>query len=247
MRNKTFISSMVGVAAAAAVAGSANAAIVKVENLNYGITANYTLEILSNGTTGTLLGAVRFIRSSTLGGTFAINQFNMPGYDDPSIPFASTFVSNGTTTFGGTASAQGGQGQASNLGAGFVIGNTMSGSNFWAQTNSSASPNTEWSGTASSRTLNRGTLTPGSFNDGNFNNTTGFIGFEILTVNPSTFALSNKLYGFIQYTGSGGTGTIVGWAFEDSGASITTFAVPAPGALALLGVAGLVGARRRRA
>ena len=244
MRNKTFISSMVGIAAAVAVAGSANAAIVKYENMNYVLTAGYNdLEIRSNGTTGTLLGKVRFLKGSTAA---SIGQFNLPdGSEDPSIPF-STFVSNGTTTAGGTASAQGGQGQASNLGAGFVIGNTMSGSNFWAATNSSASPNTAWSGSNSSRVLNRGTLTPGSYNDGNFNNTTGFIGFEFATLNASSYALSNKRYGFIQYTGSGATGTIVGWAFEDSGASITTFAVPAPGAFALLGVAGLVGARRRR-
>ena len=39
---------------------------------------------------------------------------------------------------------------------------------------------------------------------------------------------------------------IVEYAYEDSGAGINAGAIPAPGAAALLGVAGLMGSRRRR-
>jgi len=50
--------------------------------------------------------------------------------------------------------------------------------------------------------------------------------------------------------GSAGTAmtrTVVDYAYESTaGGSIVAGAVPAPGALALLGVAGLAGSRRRR-
>ena len=53
-----------------------------------------------------------------------------------------------------------------------------------------------------------------------------------------------RLYGY------GGTGSVqvgtANWRIDDMTVTATTTAVPAPGALALLGVAGLIGARRRR-
>ena len=47
--------------------------------------------------------------------------------------------------------------------------------------------------------------------------------------------------------GSNRNGTINQIVYDDTGASVTAGVVPAPGALALLGAAGLIGARRRRA
>ena len=41
-------------------------------------------------------------------------------------------------------------------------------------------------------------------------------------------------------------GTVTKLVYEDTGASVTVGLIPAPGALALLGVAGVVGSRRRR-
>ena len=51
-------------------------------------------------------------------------------------------------------------------------------------------------------------------------------------------------FGVMQVGADAATRTLLSVSYEDSGASITV--VPAPGALALLGVAGLAGARRRR-
>jgi MYXO-CTERM domain-containing protein len=78
----------------------------------------------------------------------------------------------------------------------------------------------------------------------NLNSNNNFFGFEFVNENGG-----GTHYGFIQvaFGATIGTRSIVAYAYDDvAGAPITTFAVPAPGALALLGLAGLVGSRRRR-
>jgi MYXO-CTERM domain-containing protein len=47
-------------------------------------------------------------------------------------------------------------------------------------------------------------------------------------------------------SGSKQEGTIVRFVYDDSGAAVTTGVVPAPGAAALVGLAGLLTGRRRR-
>ena len=75
-------------------------------------------------------------------------------------------------------------------------------------------------------------------------------GWQLNAINYFGFRFNNGagalLYGFgvMQVGASAATRTLLSVSYEDSGASITV--VPAPGALALLGVAGLAGARRRR-
>jgi MYXO-CTERM domain-containing protein len=63
---------------------------------------------------------------------------------------------------------------------------------------------------------------------------------SLTAATPVTF----RLYG---YGGSGSPNiNVANWRIDDLTLTATTTAVPAPGAIALLGVAGLVGSRRRR-
>jgi MYXO-CTERM domain-containing protein len=82
----------------------------------------------------------------------------------------------------------------------------------------------------------------------NFAGQTGFIGVRFVNE-----ANANQIhFGWVHMTvgATGGTAsTIIDWAYESqAGVGIAAGAgIPAPGALALLGLAGLVGSRRRRA
>ena len=81
---------------------------------------------------------------------------------------------------------------------------------------------------------------------GQFYNATGYVAFRFSTDVGS----NNWNYGWLKYTGGtdGLTGSWTEWAYNSTAnASIQAGQVPAPGALALLGAAGLVGSRRRRA
>jgi MYXO-CTERM domain-containing protein len=79
---------------------------------------------------------------------------------------------------------------------------------------------------------------------GQFYNTTGYIGFRF-----STDSGASWFYGWAKYTGgTNGTGALSEWAYNNTaGGAITAGQVPAPGAMALVGLAGLVTARRRKA
>jgi hypothetical protein len=80
---------------------------------------------------------------------------------------------------------------------------------------------------------------------GQFYNATGYVAFRF-----STDVGVNWNYGWLKYTGGtdGNTGSWTEWAYNSTAnASIQAGQVPAPGAIALLGAAGLVGSRRRRA
>ena len=78
---------------------------------------------------------------------------------------------------------------------------------------------------------------------GQFYNASGYIGFRF-----STDGGTSWFFGWAKWTGgTDGTGALSEWAYNDTaGGSITAGQVPAPGVLALLGAAGLVGSRRRR-
>jgi MYXO-CTERM domain-containing protein len=86
---------------------------------------------------------------------------------------------------------------------------------------------------------------------GPFNGTIGYLAFAIYDtpfLSVSSPEVTNIRYGWIQYQGNdrAAGGTILAWAYEDSGAAIVVGAIPAPGALAVLGVAGVAAGRRRR-
>lgn len=76
-----------------------------------------------------------------------------------------------------------------------------------------------------------------------FAGNTGYFGFQFKAASGAI------RYGWGEIAllaGSLKEGTVTKLVYEDTGASVTVGVVPAPGALALVGVAGIVGARRRR-
>jgi len=79
---------------------------------------------------------------------------------------------------------------------------------------------------------------------GQFYNTTGYIGFRF-----STDGGTSWFFGWAKWTGgTDGTGALSEWAYNNTaGGAITAGQVPAPGAAALVGMAGLMAARRRKA
>jgi hypothetical protein len=71
-------------------------------------------------------------------------------------------------------------------------------------------------------------------------NAINYFGFRFF--NEATSAV-NYGYGVMQVGANGGERTLLTLAYEDTGGSISV--IPAPGAMALLGLAGLAGRRRR--
>ncbi len=219
MRNKTFISSMVGVAAAAAVAGSANAGIptgVALFDFTTGVTAN---------SSGSVNGS---------------NPFNSWGTTN-----ASKASTTSETPSGGaiTIANQAWQGGNPAVGDFFVSATTpvnLSG------TTAIMFNVTEYTGAATDWTL---TLQDGNFTFLDFflNNTSGsgMKSFDTSGLSPG-FDWSNVIGVELQAKSRGTQGNrlVSSFTFDSM---VAVGAVPAPGALALLGAAGLVGARRRRA
>ena len=109
------------------------------------------------------------------------------------------------------------------LASGFVVGSSLAGGLNYNQ-----------GITLTSTTGSQYEWTPGS---------TGYFGFQF-----------KNAAGQIRYawgelalnSGSKQEGTIVRFVYDDSGAAVTTGVVPAPGAVALLGLSGVLAGRRRR-
>jgi MYXO-CTERM domain-containing protein len=74
-------------------------------------------------------------------------------------------------------------------------------------------------------------------------NAVNYFGFRFY--NESTASI-NYGYGAMQVGATGGVRTLLTLAYEDTGGSIEAGAIPAPGAMALLGLAGIAARRRRR-
>ena len=197
MRNKTFISSMVGIAAAVAVAGSANAGIVDPA----GSSSDCKTFNGSSPTTITYFG------------------FNDGGWDSTLSQFAiKTVLFQGST--------------ATEIPIGLIEYSYNAGTNWNVYSLSSTSANNT---SISQPPLSTGwgqTVTPSGI-------TVGADNFRVRVTIPANVAIvDGKTFRMSLVWGSatgGGTN------------SRQSAAVPAPGALALLGAAGLVGARRRRA
>jgi len=201
-------------AAAVAVAGAANAAIV-VWNINAAVPA--TLDgLYMNVETQTAI--------STAGS--GLPGWDLNPYGSTSLSFFWSGTANGSsagvrlnTTAGGTASGS----TLSSLSQGFVVGAALVGGSSGASFGG---------GSPSFTTTAQGKWTFNAVN---------YFGFRF------TNAAGETRYGWgsMQMGATAGVRTLLTIAYEDSGGSIQVGAIPAPGAIALLGVAGLVSRRRR--
>jgi hypothetical protein len=211
MRNKTFISSMVGIAATVAVAGSAAQAGLTWHGYTYDQQkADRSLIVGSFGTNAyefvdddAAYGAATFTNAAYPGSSVTFSGLTLSGPNENSWSVTGT-----TTSFGEYASF---------LTAGFYF--TVTGSQ--------------------QVTIATGQYAQWSLYGGPDYDSLSLIG-ELPNSSPAnsqTFDLSAGEYWFYgdATAGSGYSGLMM------------SFTVPAPGAAALLGAAGLVGARRRRA
>ena len=194
MRNKTFISSMVGIAAAVAVAGSANAAIV----------------------TGPGIGSDCETFSGSSPTTITYSGFNDGGWDGTLDSFKiKTVLFSGST--------------ATPISIGLIEYSYNAGTNWnvYSLTSTSADNTSFSSGSTGWGAL----ITPSSV-------TVGTNNFRVRVTIPANVAIVNAMNFRMSLI----------WSSNYGGGtnSRNSVAVPAPGAFALLGAAGLVGARRRR-
>ena len=204
-------------AAAAVVAGSADGAIRMFEYGPSGI----QVPANSDGLYFNLLTGVTGTSGSAVGGGPWMNP-----YGSSSTNMAWFASSAGGNWRGINIGLYGNE--VSNLGLGFVVGSSV--------------PN---SGAAGTPRFNTGGGTswadglPGDFSL----NALNYFGFRF-EVGTST----HYGYGVMRMGASITERYMMGFAIEDTaGASITTAVIPAPGAVALLGIAGIAGGRRRRA
>ena len=226
MRNKTFISSMVGIAAAVAVAGSANAGVVidaftdsTVEQYqssfgsifntrSYGLGSGNTNSPTINATTNRLVANTGTSFTMTYWENYEANGNVGPFIDLSQLS---------TITFDVTS-------QAASV-ISFVIQQRTGNLD-----GSASAGSVRWTNVAVAAGSSSVTLTVGQNSGGGLWSVTG----------NGTAALSNVSFMSLKL------GTI-GTGFNGSIGNLQYNLVPAPGALALLGVAGVVGARRRRA
>ena len=255
MRTQTFISSMVGVAAAAALAGSANAAIVwsGVQNGSVSLTGGVSsLVMTSNGSFQSdpeysVTDAPLFVAYGSFGGGVYAISGSPTTYDQIVLSGANDDGSNGSFRF----QVYGNLATASSNGLRTVVNNTFGTSINGLSGTLAYGGSSVGSGFALSNSTglyNNYRLNGGSTGaqGGQFNNSTGYVGFRF-----TTDAGTSWFYGWAKYSGgsNGASGTLVEWAYNNTAAGAITAGqvpVPAPGAAALIGLAGLVATRRRR-
>jgi len=238
VRTQTFFSSMAGIAAAAVVAGSANATFVEFYQFKTQPVADgsgidldtYMLYARFNGATDTVLNTSNFHRTDS-------NVTSMFYHKDTSQPggIASLSTSNGSwnPAIGTTAN----RGFDSFLTIGAVsnssnttIADSSWGSTSWNRPDVPNGLNVGWSTATSTSTVGR---VPGS-------------GDRIVRLGQ--FAIARHSYAGVWNMKIGYNSGVSGAAMEyaESTFSLGVAPVPVPGAAALLGLAGMVASRRRR-
>ena len=231
MRNKTFISSMVGIAAAVAVAGSANAAFVQFASL---ATAG---SVSKGGSLGppTWDGwgtAVSSANPESVGSPSGVGgQWAADRYLKAENAGSSMVVAGGNATFTGGAGNlyTGDQPGNASMSWEFASAQDLTGIIFRLNLTSVGAGGgslvvSVFSATTQLDSIGFSAVTTTGNKDFQFFNSLAGARSVVIKWTPNVAAGNSMTLGAIQYNG-----------------------VPAPGALALLGVAGLVGARRRRA
>jgi len=231
MRNNLLVGISSAVATVA-VAGSVNAAIVTTGAINQSSPSAgsiISVDINSNGaysTGGTAFTIVSFDWSASatsvfIGGSYGSSAAGAGGYLLELAGTRTTYRADTKYAAGAMIdSSIGTLSDAAASGSGFFYGDNA----FLLKANGTS------------------TSTPGQFK-----NASGYLAFRFSS-NTTNGVDGNWYYGWIGYTGAESSGTITGWAYNtvaDQG--IIAGAVPAPGAAALLGLAGLVAGRRRKA
>jgi MYXO-CTERM domain-containing protein len=219
MRNKTFISSMVGIAAA--VAGSANAAVVSVWTFGPTPTATFnTPNPTSNTNSKSANGNASGLWNSYSAQVYALGSDMIATSASMQFAVGSSVDAYAMLTLDSIAGAN-------LLGVTdfqFNVTAYTGGATLWEIVATDINGNGVISGQVSTSGTGQKTFAVSSFTQ--FQGSTGFDWSQVMSMNFDVYS-----------TGAATSFTFDSW----------TAAVPAPGALALLGVAGLVGARRRRA
>ncbi len=235
MRTQTFISSIVGVAAAVAVAGSAQAAVVE---FNFNLNA-YSWPV--GGGPGPLVGIAAKINSGSASIQSITGATTTSGTPNPLQPYGlpsgwsqQTLASSFTA---GTVTANSSQ-------YGFVRGG--GGSTYGSANGHNTNLDTGGTGIGYTVTcLLDPNVTPVS------GNTINLITTMFKGTNGGTFSQTSNTFTFdgTNWNRQPNSTSPSVWVNEVSGSfdQFSAAVVPAPGALALLGVAGLAGGRRRRA
>ena len=259
MRNKTFIASMVGIAAAMSVAGSASAAAVVVDNFTAGTFTNTAPGAWTNFTNAAILPLTGSNNTRSTSVTKSLNNFD-------SLASGTSTLSGGSGSSNVSLAVAWGNFSSATVGANLNYGRdgntpnallspsavdltaftglTVFGSGTATYTGTSQVTPTmrlimmlrDNSGQSfqSDSTISAGSVGNISFN---FSTVTGVNMASIRAIELQFFLQGGSFGGAGSTSGSGSLN------YELSSVQL----VPAPGALALLGVAGLVGARRRRA
>jgi hypothetical protein len=231
MRNKTFISSMVGVAAAVSVAGSANAAVTGVSLWNF---SNFTIGTTPTGTTGS---------GATNGGNSGVVAGNpLPNWTTVLVRTQTSMTGSGgnvNVALGGSGTAQA---QFQLSGSTVNLTGTTS---FDVNVTNYSGQSSQWAleiydvdgkiAVMDSAVFVSGTGNQSFSTSSNWNTDVSFDWSKVAFIQLA----------FTRNTTSVNANSIASSFSFDSFTAVG--AVPAPGALALLGAAGLVGARRRRA
>jgi len=215
MRNKTFISSMVGVAAAVAVAGSANAGVVDPFTTAEPFSTNSGDWLPISGALFNERDAVR-----TNGSSGSIDNLG-------NLIFT---AASGSTNFLGLNYQMSG-GATKDLSSIAAMSIALSGLNKIGAATGITFSLYMADETEKFLTSNQA-LSANGVSTFNFASATVDAGFDLTKVKTMT----------LEITSVGGAGSVSGTL-----SNFSYTAVPAPGALALLGAAGLFGARRRRA